>query len=163
VDEIIPMQEEIEIIPFRKELAPFFRELNMAWLEKYFYVEPIDVEVLGDPEGVIINKGGYIYFAKWRDAIVGTFALIAEGDGIYELGKMAVNEEYQGKKIGNQLLQYCLEQASELGATKVILYSNTKLVPAIHLYRKYGFTEVPLGASDYKRSNIKMEKIIKTT
>ena len=49
-----------------------------------------------------------------------------------------------------------------LGATKVILYSNTKLGPAIHLYQKYGFVEVPMGTSEYKRSNIKMEKTIKT-
>jgi ribosomal protein S18 acetylase RimI-like enzyme len=154
------MEKEVAIVPFRKELASHFRELNTAWLEKYFYVEAKDVEVLGDPEGSIIQKGGHIYFAQWGEAIVGTFALIPEGDGVYELGKMAVSEAYQGKSIGNKLMQHCLAQAAALGASKVILYSNTKLGPAIHLYRKYGFVEVPLGASDYKRSNIKMEKTI---
>lgn len=152
----------MEIIPFRKELAPFFRALNEAWLQKYFYVEPKDVEVLGDPQTNIIDQGGHIFFARQGEEIVGTFALIPEEHGVFELGKMAVKEEYQGKQIGNKLLQHCLEQAAVLGATKVILYSNTKLGPAIHLYQKYGFVEVPMGTSEYKRSNIKMEKTIKT-
>jgi ribosomal protein S18 acetylase RimI-like enzyme len=59
-------------------------------------------------------------------------------------------------------LQHCLEEAKKLGASKVILFSNTILGPAIHLYQKYGFQEVPLGHSEYKRSNIKMEKVINT-
>lgn len=154
------MEKEVEIIPYRKELADWFKDLNIAWLEKYFYVEPYDEVVLSDPEEYIINKGGYIYFAQYGDAVVGTFALLKQEDGSYELGKMAVNEQYQGKNIGNRLLQHCIEEARRLGAAKVVLFSNTLLGPAIHLYKKYGFTEVPLGHSEYKRSNIKMEKQI---
>jgi ribosomal protein S18 acetylase RimI-like enzyme len=154
------MQPEIEIISYSKEWAPFFRELNEAWLKKYFSIEPKDVAVLGDPEMNIIANGGHIFFARKGGEIVGTFALIREEDGVYELSKMAVKEECQGRNIGNFMLQHCLDQAKAFGASKVILYSNTLLGSAIHLYRKYGFVEVPLGASEYKRSNIKMEKEI---
>jgi ribosomal protein S18 acetylase RimI-like enzyme len=76
---------------------------------------------------------------------------------------MAVSEEFQGKKIGNKMLEFCLAKARQLGAAKVILYSNTILQPAIHLYKKYGFKEVPLEHSDYRRSNIKMEVDIKSS
>lgn len=151
------MEEQVEIIEFNDELALHFRDLNRAWLEKYFVVEPIDEEMLGNPKEYFIDKGGYIFFAKLNGEVAGTFALLKEGDGIYELSKMAVNEKFQGKKIGNRMLEFCLQKARELGATKVILYSNTILAPAIHLYRKYGFVEVPMGSSEYKRSNIKME------
>ena len=78
-------------------------------------------------------------------------------DGVFELSKMAVAEEFQGRKIGNKMLEFCFKKASELKAKKLILYSNTKLEPAIHLYRKYGFKEVPLGTVEYKRADIKME------
>ena len=38
-----------------------------------------------------------------------------------------------------------------------MLYSSTKLTPAINLYRKVGFKEVELEKdSHYERSNIKM-------
>ncbi|MGB5026417.1 MAG: hypothetical protein WBO44_13765 [Saprospiraceae bacterium] len=40
---------------------------------------------------------------------------------------------------------------------KLILYSNTQLGSAIHLYRKYGFEEAALEAGLYERANIKME------
>jgi ribosomal protein S18 acetylase RimI-like enzyme len=156
------MATELEIIPYRQELAQHFKDLNITWLEKYFAVEPKDKEVLSDPDKYIIKQGGHIYFAQYGDAVVGTFALLKDEEGVYELGKMAVDEAYQGKNIGNKLLQHCLEEAKKLGASKVILFSNTILGPAIHLYQKYGFQEVPLGHSEYKRSNIKMEKVINT-
>ena len=57
-------------------------------------------------------------------------------------------------------MEFAIVKATELKAAKIILYSNTKLGPAIHLYRKYGFIEVPVISSDYKRCNIKMELII---
>jgi ribosomal protein S18 acetylase RimI-like enzyme len=158
----LDLEKEIEIIPFKKELASSFKALNIAWLEKYFSVEPHDEVVLSDPEEHIIKKGGHIYFAQYGDAIVGTFALLKQEDGVFELGKMAVSEQYQGKNIGNKLLQHCMEEAKRLGASKVVLFSNTLLGPAIHLYKKYGFKDVPMGYSEYKRSNIKMEKQIKT-
>src|SRR5215204_1031711 len=128
------MEKELEIIPYRKELGKHFKDLNIAWLEKYFSVEPKDEVVLGDPDKYIIGQGGYIYFAQYGGTIVGTFALLKQEDGVYELGKMAVDEASQGKHIGNKLLQHCIEEAKRLGAFKIILFSNTLLGPAIHLY-----------------------------
>lgn len=148
----------ITIVDYSDELSHHFHDLNKVWLEKYFVVEPIDSEMLGNPKKFFIDTGGFIFFAKLGDEIVGTFALIKEGDDVYELSKMAVDEKHHGKKIGNQMLEFCLDKAKELGAKKVILFSNTILEPAIHLYRKYGFVEVPVGNSEYKRSNIKMER-----
>lgn len=154
------MISEIEIIDFDEKYASDFRRLNRAWLEKYFYVEPIDEAQLDDPVKYFIEKGHLIYFARIGDEIAGTFAFIRHQDGTLEFSKMAVDEKHQGKKIGNKLMEFCLEKAKELGSPRIILYSNTILAPAIHLYRKFGFTESPMGKVDYKRSNIKMEKII---
>ena len=92
-----------------------------------------------------------------NNAIAGTFALIKVNKGVYELAKMAVEEKFQGCKIGNEMMKFAIGKVKSLSATKLILYSNTMLGPAIHLYRKYGFVEVPLKDSEYKRSNIKME------
>lgn len=150
----------INIIPFRAELAEHFTRLNTAWVQKYFTLEPMDKEMLGNPKGYIIDKGNYIFFATINDAITGTFALIKESGQVYQLSKMAVDENYQGQKIGNRLLEFCIEKAKELKAHKLTLYSNTILLPAIHLYKKYGFVQVPLEHSEFKRSNIKMELVI---
>ena len=155
------MDTEITIVDFEDAFTNAFKQLNVAWLKKYFVVEPIDEEMLGNPRKFIIDRGGHIFFAKIGDHVAGTFAMIKSAEDEYELSKMAVSEEHQGKRIGNKMLEYCLDKARELGAKKVILFSNTMLEPAIHLYRKFGFIEVPLGNSEYKRSNIKMEVAIK--
>ena len=74
---------------------------------------------------------------------------------------MAVDEDLQGKKIGHKMLKFCIEEGRRLKAEKIILFSNKRLEPAIHLYKKFGFKEVPLGSSEYKRADIKMEVNIK--
>ena len=150
----------IELIPYTEENQKYFTELNVLWVEKYFVLEEHDKEVLYNPKENIIDKGGYIYFAKADNVIAGTFALIPVEKGVFELSKMTVDEAFRGKKIANKMLEFCLEEAKRLDISKIILYSNTTLQPAIHLYRKFGFKEVPLGNSEYERSDIKMEIII---
>lgn len=150
-------ESNLHIIEFREELAVHFKNLNIAWLQKYFYVEPIDEVMLSDPQKYIMAKGGHISFAQLNNEIAGTFALIKVQEGVYELAKMAVAEKFQGQKIGNKLMVSAIGKVKSLAAKKLILYSNTMLGPAIHLYEKYGFVEVPLENSHYKRSDIKME------
>ncbi|MCW5519550.1 GNAT family N-acetyltransferase [Aureitalea sp. L0-47] len=149
---------ELEIVPFQKEYSSHFYDLNIEWLETYFYVEDFDREVLSDPQQFIIDPGGHIFFVKQGEKILGTVALMPHISGCLELTKMAVHPSARGKKIGQLLMQYCIDFAKERGETKLLLYSNTILENAIHIYRKYGFVEVPVEAnSPYKRSNIKME------
>ncbi|MGN6531047.1 MAG: GNAT family N-acetyltransferase [Ginsengibacter sp.] len=100
----------VEIIGFSEDYSKYFAALNIAWLQKYFEVEPIDYEMLSEPKKYIIDKNGFIFFAKADDKIAGTFALIKVGNGIYELSKMAVAEGFQGKKIGNKMLEFCLSE-----------------------------------------------------
>jgi very-short-patch-repair endonuclease/GNAT superfamily N-acetyltransferase len=150
-------ESNVDIIEFRDELAVHFKDLNIAWLQKYFYVEPIDEEMLSNPKKYIIDKSGFIFFAEVNNVIAGTFAFIKFEDDVFELSKMAVDEKFQGQKIGNKMMEFAIDKVQSLGAKKLILFSNTMLGPAIHLYRKYGFVEVPLENSEYKRSNIRME------
>ena len=148
----------IEIIPFQQKYAQAFFDLNMEWLETHFYVEDFDREVLSKPQQYILNRGGHIFFAVENETVLGTVALMPQNEGFFELTKMAVFPEARGKKIGQQLMQYCIDFAKAEGFRKLFLYSNTILENAIYIYRKYGFIEIPVEAdSPYQRSNIKME------
>ena len=152
-------QQSVEIIDYKNEYASHFYDLNIEWLQTFFYVEPYDKEVLSNPDKYIINKGGRIFFAKINDEIVGTVALMPTGtSNTYELTKMAVSTNHRGHKIGQHLMQHCINYAREHNFDKLILYSNTKLENAIYIYRKYGFIEIPVEEnSPYIRCNIKME------
>ena len=150
----------IDIIPFSAELAAPIKILNLEWLTKYFKVEPKDEIVLSDPQGQIIDKGGFIFYAKHNKAIVGTVSLIKIDDWTFELSKMAVTDRAQGLGIGTKMLNHCITFAQEKKWDKLILYSNRKLVSAIHLYEKFGFAEIHLEEVIYERADIKMERTI---
>lgn len=155
----------MKIIPFDTAYAKDFYDLNIEWLKTYFYVEPFDEEVLSKPDIYIISKGGYIFFARSNNAIVGTFALMPTEDAlVLELTKMAVSPDARGQKIGQQLLTYCIQFAKERKLRALMLYSARKLENAIYIYRKFGFKELELEVnSPYERSDIKMELILDDT
>ena len=154
------MHNNIEIIDFSSDLKEPIKTLNYEWLEKYFRLEEGDVISLSNPQEQIIDKGGFIFYAKLNGDIVGTASLLKKSETIFELGKMAVSGKAQGFGIGTLLLDHCLNFAREKGIQKIILYSNTMLETAINLYRKYGFTEIELESGLYERADIKMEKVI---
>ncbi|MGB5609876.1 GNAT family N-acetyltransferase [Eudoraea sp.] len=151
----------LKIIPYRPGLAKYFRDLNLSWLENYFYAEPKDAELLENCQSSIIDKGGYIFFAEMKSEIVGCFSLIKLNEQTFELGKMAVDPGYQGMKIGQELMEYAIYFAKRNKWRTLLLYSNTKLEPAIYIYKKYGFEVIDLEKNTpYKRSNIKMQLIL---
>ncbi|WP_246067723.1 GNAT family N-acetyltransferase [Changchengzhania lutea] len=133
----------------------------MEWLKTFFYVEPYDEKVLSDPETYIIKRGGHIFFATLENKVVGTVALMPMNNlDAFELTKMAVSPRHRGFKIGQKLMQHCLDFAKTNDIPKLIIYSNTKLENAIYIYKKYGFFEIPIEAeSPYDRSDIKMELV----
>ena len=154
------LENTVEIIPFTTELKEHIKTLNLEWLKKYFKVEPRDEIVLSNPQGEIIDKGGLIFYAKYKNQIIGTVSLIKIDDCTFELSKMAVTGGNQGLGIGKKLMEHCLAFAKENEIRKLILYSNRSLLPAIHLYEKFGFIEIDLEDGIYERADIKMERII---
>ncbi|MBO6631940.1 MAG: GNAT family N-acetyltransferase, partial [Psychroserpens sp.] len=98
-------------------------------------------------------------FVRKDNRILGTVALMpTDREKVFELTKMAVLPSARGQKIGQQLLQHCIEFAKENECKALMLYSARKLENAIYIYRKYGFIELELEPdSPYVRSDIKME------
>ena len=151
---------EIKIIPYRPEYHATFRQLNLEWLDHYSLTESHDLMILDDPQGTILDKGGYIWMAEADGKIVGSAGLMKEEDGVYELVKMTVTESYRGKGISRLLIERCLYKAREIGAKKVALYSNHQLQTAIGLYEKYGFHHVELVNSPLETADIRMELVL---
>jgi ribosomal protein S18 acetylase RimI-like enzyme len=153
-------ENTVVIIPFSDELKEAIKTLNEEWLKRYFKIEPKDEQVLSNPQKYIIEPGGMIFYAQYNNKIVGTVSLIKINETDFELSKMAVTDGVQGLGIGKKLLDHCIQVANNQQMKKLILYSNRKLTPAIHLYEKYGFVEVALEDGVYERADIKMERIM---
>lgn len=149
----------VEIITYSDEYAADFSQLNLEWLNKYDLAESHDLEIINDPRKTILDRGGVIYLAKSGTRIIGTAGLVSAEEGAFELVKMAVSPGFQGRGVAKMLLEKCLDTARKLKARKIFLYSNSQLIPAITLYKKYGFTHVDASSSPYKTADVKMELV----
>jgi len=151
---------DIKIIPYRSEHHDDFKQLNLEWLDHFHLTESHDLMILDDPEGEVIDKGGFIFMAEANGEIVGSAGLMKEHDGVYELIKMAVTENYRGHGIARLLIERCLYKAREIGAEKVTLFSNHQLQTAISLYAKYGFKHTEVINAPMETADVRMELIL---
>jgi len=148
----------MQIVEFEPRHAEAFRILNEAWISKYFTLEPKDREVLNDPQGKIIDKGGRIFIALKDGEAVGCAALIRLSDGGYEVAKMTVSEDLRGSGLGRLLMQRCIDAGAEDGVPRLYLETNSSLAPAIGLYRAMGFKDLAPAETDYARADVFMER-----
>ena len=149
---------DIRIVSYRRDLAPAFQRLNLAWIERLFVVEDADRKVLGDPERSIITPGGQILFALDGDEAIGTVAMVRYTAARYELAKMAVEPSHQGRGIGEMLGAAAIVYARDAGADTVFLLTNSSLAGAIRLYERLGFRHgVDPDPPEYARADVYME------
>lgn len=149
----------IRIVGFDPRWREAFATLNIEWLEHWFVVEDYDREVLGNPGKYILANGGHILFAiDEAERALGTVALKHEGDGIYELTKMAVSPAARGQGVGRLLMDAVLDLYRTLDARELFLESSSLLAPALALYESVGFRHhpAPRAGSHYARADVHM-------
>lgn len=148
--------EQLGVVLFEDTHADAFRELNLDWIEEFFFVEDLDRMHLDNPRASFIDTGGAILVAELDGTVVGCCGLLKHEVGVYEVSKMAVERRLRGAGIGRVLLREVIAHAATLGAYRLTILSNTCLEQAIHLYRSIGFREVPFESDAYARGNIAM-------
>lgn len=126
-------------------------------------MEEADYKALDHPQEYVLDKGGAILVALYKNEPVGVCALCKMDHPVYdyELAKLAVSPKVQGKGIGMLLCKAVISKAEELGGKRIFIESNTRLKSAIHIYRKLAFKELPEYHTTYGRGNIQMELVIK--
>lgn len=153
------LMDDVEIVDYSRAYREDFGRLNREWLEQYFEIEPHDAAVLDDPEGTILRLGGEIVFARLNGEIVGTAALLRGPNRHFELAKMGVTKQAQGKQVGRRLALHMIDRARDLGASEIVLATSPKLTAALNLYRSLEFEEFEADAArraQYKRHTVFM-------
>ena len=146
------------VVTYRDEYAAAFEQLNRDWIETYFVLEDADREVLGDPRGKIIDRGGEVFFVLDGGAVMGTCAVLRHSAVEHEIAKMAVAPAARGRGFGHLLMDAAIAFSRNAGARRMIIVSNTVLETAIQLYLKHGFVRVPMAADGrFRRANIRLE------
>lgn len=146
----------MEIVFYQEKYKQAFIDLNLAWLNEYFTVEPQDTEMFNGIED-LIRKGAAVYFAVENGAAIAACMILPRENNIWEVCKLAADERYRGKGAGHAVLKACMDYAAGHGAEKIMIVSNRILTAAMGLYAKMGFHEIPLSYKEYDRVNIQLE------
>ena len=141
----------------RRVDAEAFRDINLDWISRFFVVEEKDRATLDHPQEKILDPGGEILLACQDEQVIGCVALIVLGEGEFELAKMGVRPEAQGRGVGRNLIQAAIKMAQGRGARRLYLETNSQLRPALKLYADAGFVDVQGPPSPYARADVQME------
>ena len=110
------------------------------------------------------NRQVYIY--KINGKFIGEGALVFDtGDPDYTIpdkrvyvSRMIVKKEYRGQGIGSEILTFLIEKAKEMGFDEMSIGVDKDNTAALHLYRKFGFTEVLFDGADEDGEYYKLMK-----
>ncbi len=91
--------------------------------------------------------------------VVGTAAVRLLKPGLGELKRMWLRPSCRGRGLGRRLMDACLDEARRLGCRALRLDSQARLEAAVHLYRVYGFSEIPCY-NDNRRADMWMERAL---
>ncbi len=152
----------MKVVPYDKKYKKDFIEMNKQWITEMFVLEEEDLAVLNNIDQAI-DEGGQIFFAIDDDENVLACCMIAPlSNGEWEIEKFCARGMYTGTGAGTACLKACMDYAKEKQVEKIVIVTNTKCEQAVHLYRKFGFTEVPVDKEkfSYERGNIAFEKVI---
>lgn len=150
----------MKIVPYDPKYRSAFIELNTAWISEMFVIEQTDIDVLNGIEDTL-RAGGQIFFAvDEQDTVLACCMIAPLPNGEWEIEKFAARGMYTGTGAGSACLRACLDHARQRRVEKVVIVSNHECAQAIRLYRKFGFTEVPVDRKKFpfERASIAFEQ-----
>jgi putative acetyltransferase len=101
---------------------------------------------LNDIEASYLKPGGCFEVIESEEGrIVGTVGVFPKSNGVCELRKMYLLQEFRGQGWGKRLLGRALDFARRQGYHRMELETASCLVEAMALYQRYGFREIETG------------------
>jgi ribosomal protein S18 acetylase RimI-like enzyme len=139
--------------------AAVARELTdyLAFIGDALDADGLDHDIAHWQEEYDGRTGVLLLVADPAGEVVGTAAVRLLEPGLGELKRMWLRPSCQGRGLGRRLMDACLDEARRLGCRALRLDTQAKLEAAVHLYRAYGFSEIP-RYNDNHRADIWMER-----
>lgn len=109
---------------------------------------PYHLLLLADPSRKIIDQylnESEIFLAESQNSTVGILVLRTIGPDA-EIMNIAVDEPFQGKGIGSQLIQHAIQKSRDDGIKRVLIGTADTSKDQLRLYQKLGFTQFDVKA-----------------
>lgn len=113
-----------------------------AWLGLDLCFQGFEAELASLP-GKYEQPDGRLFLAYSEGDLAGCIALRKLEDGIAEMKRLFVREDFRGRRVGIDLIEALIAAARENGykALRLDTYPP-KMAKAVSLYRSYGFVEI---------------------
>ncbi|MBA1334948.1 MAG: Histone acetyltransferase HPA2 [Firmicutes bacterium] len=82
------------------------------------------------------------WIAEMNGEIVGSVFVVQKDEEVAKLRLLLVEPKARGLGLGTRLVHECIRFAKRVGYRKLVLWTNSVLLEARHIYRKAGFTLV---------------------
>ncbi len=130
-----------------------------AWLNIDLAFQKFDEELL-QLKKMYSFPNGAILLSKNENLFTGCVAVRKKENGIAELKRMFIKDNYRKEGIGSLLLQKALDIATELHYKKIRLDTLDTMTPAINLYKKFGFYEIEPYYFNPEKNAVFFEKVL---
>lgn len=158
---------------YRKTCKVISRHIVVTWLQEGNYCEtkgerelkirklnkkekiPMDLLLLADPSEKMIHnylKQGVCFVGELDGQIIGVFVLSQQEPNIVEIMNIAVDEDYQGKGIGKQLIHHAIKSAREEAYQTIEIGTGNSSIGQLTLYQKCGFRIVGIDRDFFVRN-----------
>ena len=148
-----------ETIEQIEEARKLFRKYE-AWIDLDLCFQGFEEELANLPQKYALPEGR-LFLALVDEKVAGCVALRKLEDGICEMKRLFVREEFRGQKVGVLLVEKLISEAKEIGYEKLRLDTYPpKMQKAVGLYQAYGFQEIPPYYHNPHGETLFMEKVL---
>jgi len=143
----VKLNTDVQIIYANENYIPsFYKALSSVARERIYIemIEPPPLEKVMEFQKKLIAKNGPDYYAISENEVVGWCDVFPiENPRQSHRGNLGMGllPKFRGQGIGTKLLDAVLSRAKDFGLEKVELHVYTSNIPAIALYKKFGFEQ----------------------
>lgn len=142
----IPREDMFQIRPATDADGPAIAALISGVFAEYEECPfvPEEFPELAAPASHFAGRGGVLWVVEGDGAVVGSLAVAPSWrPAEAELFKVYLRRDWRGRGLAGVLLDRAADWARAAGATRLVLWSDTRFLDGHRFYRRRGFRQLP--------------------